>query len=386
MTLPVHSADAARRDRSARPLRVLHVVFSLEPGGMENGIVNVSAALPATDFEIHACCLARAGEFAARFPNPDHIHVIGKREGFSLSGVAALSRHIRQLSPDVIHTHNLGPLIYTALAMPSAPILHGEHAELTPGELAPHRLLLRRLLYRRVRRVHTVSHSLKDSLTSHGFPAGRIDVIVNGVDVSRFSPGPKAEARREFGLPPDAMILGLVGRFGAFKRHIELIEAFDQLAPSHSSLALLFAGGGGPMEEQVRARAASSPYFSRIHFTGFLKDTRSAYRVLDLLVIPSTNEGLSNALLEAMASGVPALAHTACGHGEVIQDPTNGCLRDLSTPTLLREALDGILSTPAKLAPAGRAARETIEERFTIPGMVAGYENLYRQVASASLS
>jgi glycosyltransferase involved in cell wall biosynthesis len=385
MTFHVNSStDGMQTGRSARRLRILHVVFSLEPGGMENGIANVSAALPATDFEIHACCLARAGEFAARFPNPDHIHVIGKREGFSLSAVSALSRHIRRLSPDVIHTHNLGPLIYTVLARPSAPILHGEHAEFTPGELAPHRLLLRRLLYRRVRRVHTVSQSLKESLVSHGFPAGKIDVIVNGVDAGRFSPGSKADARRELGLPLDGTILGLVGRFGAFKRHIQLIEAFDQLALSHFSLRLLLAGGGGPMEERVRARAAGSPYSSRIHFTGFLSDPRSAYRALDLLVIPSTNEGLSNALLEAMASGIPALAHTACGHGEVIQDPANGYLRDLSTTGLLRDALAGILSTPERLAPLGSAARQTIEERFTIPGMVAGYERLYRQMAGTA--
>ncbi len=138
------------------------------------------------------------------------------------------------------------------------------------------------------------------------------------------------------------------------------------------------------MEERVRARAAGSPYSSRIHFTGFLSDPRSAYRALDLLVIPSTNEGLSNALLEAMASGIPALAHTACGHGEVIQDPANGYLRDLSTTGLLRDALSGILSTPERLAPLGSAARQTIEERFTIPGMVAGYERLYRQMAGTA--
>jgi len=181
------------------PLRILHVVFSLDAGGMENGVVNVSNALSPEEFEIHACCLARGGEFVRRFPNPERVHVLGKKEGFSLSTVAALSRHIREVSPDLIHTHNLGPLIYTALARPSAPILHGEHAELTASELAPHRLFIRRLLYGRARRIHTVSRSLKESLVRHGLPGARIDVVSNGVDTDRFQPGSRAfPATRRF--------------------------------------------------------------------------------------------------------------------------------------------------------------------------------------------
>jgi glycosyltransferase involved in cell wall biosynthesis len=364
------------------PIRILHVVHSLGVGGMENGIANLTAALSLAEFDIHVCCLAEAGPFLQRFPNPSQVHVLGKRDGFSPATVASLSRHIRRLAPDIVHTHNFGPLIYTVLAAPAVPILHGEHAELTPSELAPHRRLIRRLLYRRVRRVHTVSHALRDSLIRHGFPAALIDVIVNGVDTARFQPGPRDQARRETGLPIDSTLLGLVGRFGPFKRHLDLIDAFDHLAPAHPALALLFAGSGGPLEQPVRRRAASSPFASRIHLAGFQPDPRPWYRALDLLVIPSVNEGLSNALLEAMASGIPALAHTACGNQDVIQDSVNGFLRDLSTPAQLRDALAAILAHPETLPILGRAARLTVEARFAFPAMVAGYERLYRQITA----
>jgi glycosyltransferase involved in cell wall biosynthesis len=365
----------------SRPVRLLHVVFSLGAGGMENGIVNVSTALSGSEFEIHVCCLARAGEFLRRFPDPSRVAVLGKRDGFSLATAGALAAHIRRLSPDIIHTHNLGPLIYTALAAPfgrRCRIVHGEHAELTPSELAPHRRLIRRLLYRRVDRVHTVSHSLRESLVRQGFRADRIEVIANGVDTARFQPGSMEEARRETGLPLDATILGLVGRFGAFKRHAELIQAFEQLAPVDPGLALLFAGGGGPHEQATRARAAASPFASRIHFAGFQEDPRPWYRALDLLVIPSVNEGLSNALLEAMASGVPPLGHTACGNGEVIEDSVNGYLRDLGSVDRLRDALSHALASRNALASLGEAARRTVEARYSLPEMVAGYRRLYR--------
>jgi glycosyltransferase involved in cell wall biosynthesis len=175
-----------------------------------------------------------------------------------------------------------------------------------------------------------------------------------------------------------------VGRFGQYKRHLELIQAFEELAPAHPTLALLFAGGGGPLEDAVRRRAAGSPFASRIHFAGFQADPRPWYRALDLLVIPSVNEGLSNALLEAMASGIPALGHTACGNRDVIEDSANGFLRDLATPERLRDALAGILAAPDALPALGRAARATIEARFTFPAMVAGYERLYQRIAGGS--
>ncbi|HEX4086568.1 MAG TPA: glycosyltransferase [Chthoniobacteraceae bacterium] len=364
-----------------RPLRVLHVVFSLDAGGMENGIVNVSAALSRREFEPRVCCLGRGGAFVSRFPVPSDVTVLGKKEGFSPRTIGLLARHIRETRPDVIHTHNLGPLLYTVLARPHAPIVHGEHAELTPGELAIHRRLMRRVLYTRVRGVHTVSHSLRESLVRQGFPASKIEVIVNGVDTTRFRPGPKADARRETGLPPDAAIIGLMGRFGAYKRHADLIAAFERLAPGNPSLALLFVGGGGPLEEATRARVAASPFSSRIHLAGLQANPRPWYQAMDLLIIPSVNEGLSNALLEAMACGIPALGHFACGNGDVIKDSANGFLRDISTVDRLVDKIGTILAAPENLRRLGREARRTAEGQFAFAGMVEGYRRLYASAA-----
>jgi glycosyltransferase involved in cell wall biosynthesis len=361
-------------------MRVLHVVFSLEAGGMENGIVNVAHALESRGHEIHVCCLAHGGKFVERFPNPERIHILGKGEGISPVAVAKLAGQIRRAAPDVIHTHNFGPLIYTTLAVPGwkSRTIHGEHAELTPQELAPRRMMLRRFLYGRVRRVHTVSEGLKRSLIGQGFQPEKIDVVVNGVDTARFTPGSKAEARTETGLPPDGLVLGLVGRYGEFKRHLELIEAFERLQMEGRDLQLVFIGGGGPMEQAVERRAAKSPFRSRIRLAGFQNDARPWYRALDLLVIPSTNEGLSNALLEAMACGIPALAHTACGSADVITDGVNGFLRDVVTPDSLLGALHAALAAPDILPTLGAAARRTVEAHFSFSSMVDGYEALYR--------
>jgi glycosyltransferase involved in cell wall biosynthesis len=369
----------------AEPLRVLHVLFSLDAGGMENGVVNISRALDGPGYEFHACCLARGGKFVDRFPHPGRVHILGKPEGFSPRAILALAAHIRRLAPHVIHTHNLGPLIYTALAAPGAKsrILHGEHAELTPRELSPRRALLRRFLYSRVARVHTVSGALRESLIRQRFPARKIGVVVNGVDAGHFCPGPRDQARALTGLPADAFLLGLVGRFGEFKRHAELIEAFERLPRVGQPLGLVFIGAGGPLEAPIRQRAAASPCSSLIHFVGFQQDPRPWYRALDLLVVPSVNEGLSNALLEAMACGIPALAHPACGCAEVIEDPANGFLRNLSSPAMIEAALAEALRLRDSLPALGRAARLTVQSRFSFAAMVTGYELLYRELAAS---
>jgi len=350
---------------------------------MENGVVNVSRALESRGFEFHACCLARGGRFTERFPYPERVHVLGKAEGFSPRTVRSLAAWIRSVAPDVIHTHNFGPLIYTALAAPGRKhhILHSEHAELTATELVPHRMLLRRLLYRRVARVHAVSASLRDKLIAQGFPAQKIRLVVNGVNSAHFVPGPSDEARSATGLPREAIVLGLVGRFGEFKRHTELIAAVERLPAAGRDLRLAFIGGGGPLESSVRERVAASPCASRIHVAGFQQDPRPWYRSLDLLILPSVNEGLSNALLEAMACGVPALAHAACGNADVITDSQNGYLRDLGSPEGLDAALAEALASPTRLPGLGQAARATVEAKFSLETMVTGYERLYRDLA-----
>src|SRR6188472_3490772 len=110
--------------------KILHVVLSLEPGGMENGLVNVASRLCSEEFEVHVCCLERGGDFIQRLPNPAHVSVLKKPSGFSFRTVAALAKVISEVRPTLVHSHNLGPLIYSSLATGfglSRPILQGEH-------------------------------------------------------------------------------------------------------------------------------------------------------------------------------------------------------------------------------------------------------------------
>ncbi len=364
-------------------MKILHVVNSLDPGGMENGVVNMARALEPRGFEIHVACLERRGAFADRLPHPDRVTVLGKARGFSPRATLRLAREITRLRPDVLHSHNLGALIYTALAACSgclAPILQGEHSQFTADELTPRRLRQRRWLYRACRAIHTVAHPMREELVALGFSTGKISVIPNGVDTAHFAPGDRRAARRSLGLPEDAVCLGIVGRFGPFKRHAMLLDAFDEIAPRFPAAQLVIAGTGGSEEAATRTRAQASPHAARIHWLGFQSDPAACYRALDLLAIPSVNEGLSNAALEAMSTGVPVLGNLGCGHEHIFTSGREGLIADLSTPAALATELRALLAQPDRLVDFGEKARTRILVHFSLGPMADAYDALYRAV------
>lgn len=374
--------SAVSQNDDKRAVRVLHVVHSLRAGGMENGVVNVVGALQGRGFAFTICCLTESGAFGRRLPGDVPVIELRKQAGLSPAVIVRLAHEIRQFRPDVIHTHNWAPLVYALPASRLARfgrILHGEHAQLSPEELRPRRLWARRMLCRLVDRVHTVSHSQKHELVGLGIPEGRVEAVVNGVDVRRFAP-PASEkaAKQAMSLPEDSQVIGMVARFGLFKRHQDLIEAFEKMAARHPSARLLLVGGGGPLEQQVKSQVAASPFKHQMHLAGFLEDPLTAYQAMDLLVVPSLNEGLSNAALEAMATGVPVLAHDACGNAELLgDDAAAGWVRHLGTQEALCEAMCECLRRPVLLTETGCRARIRATHCFDLESMVAGYRALY---------
>lgn len=380
---------AASRDQ----IKVLHIVDSLGRGGMENGVVNIAEGLAPRGFSFAVVALTRRGELAERFEPFGPVESLDRAPGFSHATARRLRAVIRRHRPDVIHTHNLGPLLYTFLAVPGSRrrVLHGEHAELGPEEQRGRRFLLRRLLMRWPRALHTVSRGMTDQFTRLGLnPGGRMRSLVNGVDCDHYHPpADKDQARRrvlaEFGVTPapDTRVAGIVGRFDPHKRHLDLLEALalDARAdkPALANWHLLLIGDGGGLRDQVLAIARDHPAADRIHWTGFRPRPRELYQALDLLLMPSVREGLSNALLEAMACGVPCLSHPSCGAGEVIVRSSTGWICEMADGRAILQHWIGVVEGLAEGAPwcPGSAARERARADFSLETMMDAYAEAY---------
>ncbi len=363
------------------PLRVLHVIHSLGTGGTECVMVRVANRLSQRGFDFHVCCLAEAGELAAAMPCPDQVHALNRAEGWSFRTVKGIGRVFGQVKPDLIHTHNLGALLYAAPAAGWGlryPILHGEHAQISLRVGTRHSWLTR-LFYTACRRVHTVSRNQLAELRRLGFASEQRSLaVVNGVDMEVFHPG-ESSVPEELGLPPGCRLLGIVGRLIASKRHVRLVQGLAQV-PEDVHLVVI---GDGEVRSEIEAEAKKLGCADRVHLVGTRTDVVRYYQAMDLLMVTSDSEGLSNAILEAMACGTPVVANSFCGGcDEVITGGRDGWLLPMDTPERVATAIRQALESPEELKARGDQALQTIAERFNFARTVDEYERVYRQCAS----
>ncbi|HYM35013.1 MAG TPA: TIGR03088 family PEP-CTERM/XrtA system glycosyltransferase [Steroidobacteraceae bacterium] len=365
----------------AAPL-IAHIIFRLDYGGLENGLVNLLNRMPAEEFRHVIVCLAGFTEFRRRIERSDiAVYSLDKKPGKDFGAYARCWKLLRQLHPDIVHTRNLGTvdMQWIAFAAGIRDRVHGEHgwdASDAQG-LNAKNLRIRRACRPLIKRYATVSKDLANWLRNQvGVRAEAIEQIYNGVDTQKFSPEgalpsdlPWTQAARPF-------IFGTVGRFDPIKNHLGLIDAFAKVSQS-SRLVII---GDGAMAPQLRERVDRLQLQDKIWMPGARNDIAAFMRTFDVFVLPSLNEGISNTILEAMASGKPVIAGNVGGNVELIEPNRTGKLYDVSAPDGLEKALREYLADPSLAKVHGIAARERAIERFSMDAMVNGYRSLYRNV------
>ena len=370
------------------PIRVLHVLLSLEPGGLENGVVNVINRLDRDRFVSSVCCLKHAGEFARRIEDPRvAIHELHWRGGNDPRLALRLARLLRRTRPDIVHTRNAEPFFYgfagAKLARAKA-LVHSEHGRKFDDR--PARFAVQRWMSRHTDAIFAVSGQLKTDLVRHiGMPEASVEVLHNGVDLSRFNvaaradaPSPAREAlRRDWGVPAGALVVGSVGRLVAVKNYALLLRA---VASSGLDDVHLVLAGEGPERAALTALAASLGIASRLHLLGHSNDVDRVLGAFDVFVLPSFSEGMSNTLLEAMAAGVPPVASDVGGNGEIVRDGVDGRLFPSDDEAALRACLVALCRDEAARARLATAARERVLSTFDIRQMIERYEQLYERV------
>ena len=369
------------------PIRILHVLLSLEPGGLENGVVNVINRLDRSRFESSVCCLKRAGEFARRIDDPRvAIHELDWRGGNDPRLALRLAGLLRRTRPHIVHTRNAEPFFYgfagAKLARAQA-LVHSEHGRKFDDR--PSRFAVQRWMSSHTDAIFAVSGQLKADLVKHvGLSAAAIEVLHNGVDLSRFNVAEPAPAharargalRREWGVPDGALVVGSVGRLVAVKNYGLLLRA---IASSGLDVHVVLAGEG-PERAALTALAAALGMASRVHLLGHSNDVDRVLRAFDVFVLPSLSEGMSNTLLEAMAAGVPPVASVVGGNGEIVRDGVDGKLFPSDDESALAACLVALCRDDALRARFAAAARERVHATFDIRHMIERYEQLYERV------
>jgi sugar transferase (PEP-CTERM/EpsH1 system associated) len=293
-----------------------------------------------------------------------------------------MSRELRRFRPCVVHTRNWAGIdgILAARMAGIRTVLHGEHGW-DVGDLhgtSRRRRILRRFLSGFTAGFTCVSRHIASWLNETVRIRCPLTQIYNGVDTGLFRPGADGgEVRQELGIPPGALLVGHVGRLVAVKNHDGLFRAFD-LVRRELDHTMLVCIGQGPRESELRGLAGPG-----VRMLGDRADVARLLRALDLFVLPSLNEGISNTILEAMATGLPVVATDVGGNSELVADGATGTLVPLEDEDGLARAIRSYLVDDGRRREHGERARETVLARFGLDRMVRSYEGLWRDCAGS---
>jgi sugar transferase (PEP-CTERM/EpsH1 system associated) len=364
-------------------VRVMHVMFALQPGGMEFGVIKIVNGLNPSRVRSSICSTAPAvGPMKSHVAPHVPVFELRRRAGNDPKLVWDLYRLFTRERPHVVHTHAWGTLLEGLLAarLARVPIVvHGEHGTL---QLRGYQARIQRWAWGRTTAVLSVSRKLAERMArGTGFPHERIVTIQNGVDFSRFSPSLREAARHELGLAPMELTIGTAGRLVPVKDHANLIEALAILRDRDVAFTAVIAGEG-PLRAEIEALIAARGLRTHVRLLGQRADVNRVFAALDVFVLPSKSEGMSNTILEAMASGVPTVATNVGGAEELVDDGVTGLLVPSQNCEALAGALGRMAASPGRRRAMGEAARVKAETEFSLDRMLGDYDALYVELAA----
>jgi glycosyltransferase involved in cell wall biosynthesis len=368
---------------------LLHVVVSLAPGGLERLVVDLTNGRNERwPGRAAVCCLDEAGAMAGQLGGAPPRVMAARRDRFPMDWAAVwrLRRVVRSLAREgnaAVHSHNLASWQYATCATLGlgVPHVHTEHGSNPHGAGLKNRLRIRWLASRADALVAVSEDTARALAKDQGLPRERIVVVPNGLPIP---PGvvtsdARAVARRALGLDNDAWVVGAVGRLAPVKGQDRLIHAFGDLRRTTAGArAALLLIGDGPDRARLESLVGSLGLAADVRFAGHRADARDLYAAIDLFVLPSRSEGLSVALLEAMAAGCPvaatgvgesraALADGACGR--LLPDD----VREWSAVLADERAAAGGAAVSERV----HRARERVRDRYSFDAMLDAYEAIY---------
>ncbi|OAJ69562.1 sugar transferase [Methylobacillus sp. MM3] len=373
--------------RANAPL-IVHVIHRFGVGGLENGVVNLINHMPEERYRHAIVCLQGYTDFRNRLTRENvAIHDMAKRDGHDPGVYWRLLRTFRQLQPAIVHTRNLSAMeAQTVAALAGIPgRVHGEHGRDTYDLHGQNRKykLLRKTVRPFIGHYIAVSQDLQSWLVSSiGVKRSHISQIYNGVDSTRFRPAqtPRAQLGPPGFFNEDSIVIGSVGRMAAVKDYPNLTHAFVrllQLEPTlRERLRLLIVGEGESRDTCLRLLNQHGAG-QLAWLPGERSDIPELMAAMDIFVLPSLGEGISNTILEAMATGLPVIATRVGGNPELVQEGVTGRLVPPADSEALAQALLEYVHDAKRRHAHGRAAREIIDRQFSIPAMVQGYLSVY---------
>jgi sugar transferase (PEP-CTERM/EpsH1 system associated) len=375
-----------REEMADRKIKIMHVIDSLGIGGMERVVIDVANGLDAVRFEQTICCLSRRGE-AANFLRGG-VRCIDLAKGDKADRLMPLkiARVIRQEQPDIVHSQSWSG-VDTGLARlmtPGIKLVHSEHGRHVPYIHAESlkRRIARRCLYHLADSVFAISAEVREFYCREsGFPAERMAVIPNGIDIRRIDEADRRGVRQEFGFIESDFVIGTVARLDATKDTHTLVRAFAQLhhAQPDSRLKLLIVGDGAE-RTNLESFVGKQELNHAVVFTGLRHDVPRLLGAMNVFSLSSLSEGMPLTVMEAMAARLPVVATNVGALPELVEESATGFLTEPEDAAGLAERLRKLYQNPEMANLFGTNARRKVEQEFSLDRMLRRYANLYVSV------
>jgi glycosyltransferase involved in cell wall biosynthesis len=372
---------AALAVKPARVPRVMHVVLNLSPGGTERLVIDIARRLqPHT--EVSVCCLEETGAWAGELAAADvPVMALGRRPGFHPRHGFELARLARARGVEVLHCHQYSPFVYgqiAALVRPSLRVVFTEHGRLSDAPPSGKRKAVNPWLGRLPARIFAVSADLRRHMVAEGFPARRIEVLYNGIEVGPPPTGDdRQRARRALAVDAADLLVGTVGRLDPVKDLRTLITATAMARSAGRPWRLVIVGDGA--ERAAIADLVHTLGLSDVvGFAGYRGDVRELLPAFDIYANSSIHEGVSLTILEAMAASLPVVATQVGGNPEVVLDRQTGILVPPRDASACFAAIQALADDGARRTALGRNGRCRVLDAFTVDRMMQRYLQAYR--------
>jgi glycosyltransferase involved in cell wall biosynthesis len=362
-----------------KPLAIVHTESSLGWGGQEIRILSEARGLIGRGHAVRVLCPPEARIFAqaGAWGVPVEALPIARK---GLRGLRAMKNWLRAHRCDVVNTHSSTDSWLTALALAllgrPVPMVRTRHL----SAAVPRNALSRWLYERAASRVVTTGEAIRRQLIEeNGFSAERIVSVPTGVDAAVFVPGDRAAARAQLKLPADRKLVGIVATLRSWKGHRYLVEAVARL-PVEVGLVIV---GDGPQREALEALLERLGLRARVWLVGNQENVVPWLQALDVFALPSyANEGVPQALVQAMLVGVPCVTTAAGGIAELAEHEVSALVVTPQDAEALAGAIGRLTGDRALGHRLAEAARRRCAERFSYERMLDRMEAVFQGVTN----
>ncbi|KAA3618742.1 MAG: glycosyltransferase [Calditrichaeota bacterium] len=369
-------------------IRVAHLMQVLHFGGKENGIVNLVNNTDSEIFENYIITFLKGGSLQ-KMVDPQRCTVVstGRKWGNDSTLPFKVGRQLHQNKIDVLHTHAWSTLIegFGGAKLARTPVLiHGEHGTMK-DDSRKHKIV-QRFIWDRFDRILSVSEVLSEQLAERiGYPKEKIHTLVNGVDLKKFADSTHFNGYKKLvDLPEDTPVFGSVGRLVEVKNYPLLLRAAKKVIAKIPHARLLLVGAG-PLYPETKALIRELGIEKNTIFIRWRKNIPAYIRAMDVFILPSFSEGMSNTILEAMACSRSVIATDVGGNPELVSHNKTGLLVPSDDDEAMAAAIVDLLENTEKRRRFAVAGRQKVEQKFTFKQMIRRYEKLYIELAEEKL-